>query len=385
MNDSTKIWKLYEAANTAGVEYEVNPNENLDTISQSLGVDPQEILKLNPQLSQNGAKFTPGMKINIPQQAVASVDAPAVANPAQLPGSKPATPAADSRTPQERQQRFQRNQELMRQMQQNDANKRGYDFGQQIKNAASEVASDVAAPFKVIGNAAKGMVGAQAPSQTIAPPASKPTATTPAAPATKSIAAPVASSNNSDTLASKVDTINQPLTLNSKPPQSTVAPSTNNTRSTTNTPAANNNLSSDFKKFHGSDFNPSSRVDREKMQHMQALQKQGTPLTASSVYKPMPAAPTTANPPGTMVSRGLEKVGQGLGTGLRSVAGAAAAPFKGLYKGLTGQQSTAPTQPAASSAQPAQPAPTTPTFKSPQSTNNASYKPLFSKGGLFNR
>lgn len=100
-----------------------------------------------------------------------------------------------------------------------------------------------------------------------------------------------------------------------------------------------------FKKFHGTSYNPNSAADRSKMQHLQNLQQAGTPLTAKSVYSPEPPQPVTPadnNPPGTMLSRGLSRLGKGLSNiNVR----------------------TPTTQPA----------------------TKPSYKPLFSKGGVFNR
>jgi hypothetical protein len=162
-----------------------------------------------------------------------------------------------------------------------------------------------------------------------------------------------------------------------RPGGATSAPNTTTaTNTNTNANAAEPDL---FKKFHGTSYDPNSSADRKKMQHLQGLQKAGTPLTAKSVYSPAPApAPAAAaaqsagyNPPGTMVSRGLQSVGRGLGTGVKSIAGAAVAPFKGLYQGLTNQPSN--TQVNTTGAQ------------LPNSGGKSSIKPLFSKGGLFNR
>jgi hypothetical protein len=78
------------------------------------------------------------------------------------------------------------------------------------------------------------------------------------------------------------------------------------------------------------------------------------------------------NPPGTMVSRGLQSAGRGIGKGIRSIAGAAAAPFKG----------------AKFSSSPDRVRQTYGSFSnlgSQEAPKKASYKPLFNKGGLFNR
>lgn len=117
---------------------------------------------------------------------------------------------------------------------------------------------------------------------------------------------------------------------------------------------ANAGAADAFKKFHGTSYDPNSAADRKKMEHIQGLQKAGTPLTAKSVYSPAPAAnaaapatpaTTSTNPPGTMLSRGLQKVGQGLGTGLRAAGEVVAAPVKGIYQGLTNSQQPATQQP----------------------------------------
>lgn len=81
-----------------------------------------------------------------------------------------------------------------------------------------------------------------------------------------------------------------------------------------------------FKKFHGTTYDANSSMDKKKMERIQSLQKAGTPLTSKSVYEP------------------------------------AAAPAK-----------TSAPAPQGSNAQPS------------QTGGKSSIKPLFSKGGLFNR
>lgn len=49
-----------------------------------------------------------------------------------------------------------------------------------------------------------------------------------------------------------------------------------------------------FKKFHGTTYDANSSMDKKKMDRIQSLQKAGTPLTAKSVYEP--AATSTKSP-----------------------------------------------------------------------------------------
>lgn len=131
--------------------------------------------------------------------------------------------------------------------------------------------------------------------------------------------------------------------------------------------APSNNVETDvFKKFHGTSYNPNSDMDRKKMEHIQGLQKAGTPLTSTSVYgankaaaPAAPAAPAASdNPPGTMLSRGLARLGKGLGN----------LKFKSPDREMMPYGGAGPTSASL-----------------PRPINKPSYKPLFSKGGVFNK
>jgi len=64
-----------------------------------------------------------------------------------------------------------------------------------------------------------------------------------------------------------------------------------------------------FKKFHGTTYDANSSMDKKKMERIQGLQKAGTPLTAKSVYEPAPAPAKAPAAPASNVNAQPSRTG----------------------------------------------------------------------------